>query len=294
MIYKLSQLNQKMAYKDAVKYEGLIKDFHLGQLKLLFSEILFMTKYAKPNNKILYVGAAEGYHIAKLADMFPHNIFDLWDPSPFKVDKRNNITIYNKFFTNKEATKYKDAGNNILFICDIRTLEIGDYKKVHDLKKMDEIVIDDMNMQMGWLKIINPIYAYLKYRVPYVVPTMEYLTGTIYLQPYSPFSTETRLLTSNYTKMKTYNNQDNEEKMAYFNAKIRSDVKYKKWEDIMYEYKIKNNWDNNYAFYILDYYLRTINNESSKKEVADLFMDIINFHKKKYGKKYDVVFEINN
>ena len=81
-VYKYSQLTDRITYRDALQ-KGCISEkikIHLGQLKLLISEIMFLTKKAKDGDRVLYVGAAEGYHTAKLADMFPTLTFDLWDP----------------------------------------------------------------------------------------------------------------------------------------------------------------------------------------------------------------------
>lgn len=291
-VYKISQLDKRISFREGKQIftQSNYESFHLGQIKLLYSEILFLTKCSKPNNKVLYVGSAEGYHIAFLADMFPELHFDLWDPGKFSVEPRKNITIYNKFFTDDIALKYKKQGHNILFMSDMRTLEIGKFKNEEDIHKADEIIITDMNNQMKWVQMIKPIYAYLKFRLPYEKPTMEYLNGTIYLQPYSPFSTESRLLTNNYDNLVTYDAVENDEKMAYFNTFIRPTTTYDRWENVLEKYDIKNNWDNNYALYILDYYLRTIKNINDDAEVGKLFMDVVYFHKKRYGRKYDIIF----
>ena len=84
-IYKYSQLTNRMAYGECTIKEDPNKTPHLGQLKLLISEIMFLTRKAQPGNKILYIGVAEGYHISYLADMSPDLNFDLWDKTKFRV-----------------------------------------------------------------------------------------------------------------------------------------------------------------------------------------------------------------
>ena len=292
MIYKFSQLYKKISYKES-KYHREISTtkFHIGQLKLLLSEIIFLTKHSKNNNKVLYIGAAAGTHTAYLADMFPFLTFDLWDPGKFDIEPRNNIKIFNNLFTYKNAFTYKNQGDNILFISDIRSLVIAEYKKSKDMKKMNEIVSFDLDIQKKWVKIITPIYAYLKFRLPYGEGDTEYFKGTIYLQPYSPNSTEARLMTNNYNDMVYYNNEEFDQKMAFFNCCIRNkNIKYKRWADIMHKYKIKNNWDNTYAFYILDYYLRKIKKIKSDQEVVNLFFDIVKFLSKKNPDKFKPLF----
>lgn len=292
--YKYSQLENKgVNYNEVTKMIGE-KDneiMHLGQFKLFFSELMYLAKYGKEGYKVLYVGAAPGYHIAKLADLFPTMNFDLWDPRIFDIPNRNNIKIFNHFFTNKTAKIYQKEGDNILFICDIRSLEIGIHTKKKDIEKVDEIVINDMNMQMSWIQIINPINAYLKFRLPYGVQYFKYLDGTIYLQPYAPLSTEARLLTNNYNKYVIYDCYEFDAKMAYFNFFVRySNTEYKRWEKEMKKYHLKMNWDNAYAFHITNYYLRKIKKIDSDEETGKLFMDILSYHIDKYGKKYDTVF----
>src|SRR3989337_580684 len=132
MIYKYSQLSndERMNYDEMRKIDcGHVgREIHLGQLKLLITELMFLSKKSEKGNKVVYVGAAEGYHTAKLADMFPQLTFELWDPGKFTVLKRDNIKIFNAFFTTKNAQDYAHEGNNILFISDIRNLEISAIK----------------------------------------------------------------------------------------------------------------------------------------------------------------------
>src|SRR4029079_14027410 len=178
----------------------------------------------------LYVGAAAGTHIAYLADMFPYLEFDLWDPGRFNKEERPNIKIFNNLFTYKNALDYKDQGTNILFMSDIRSLVISSYKKTQDEEKMDEVILFDLDIQKKWVNIINPICAYLKFRLPYAEGKTKYFKGTIYLQPYSPASTETRLLTNNYNDLMTYDHTEFDQKLAFFNCCIRNKkIVYKRW-----------------------------------------------------------------
>lgn len=294
MIYKLSQLLERISYEESRnKAISSTAKLHIGQLKLLYSEILFLTKYSADNDLVIYVGAAPGTHTAFLADMFPNLEFHLWDPGRFEIENRSNITEINKqFFNNEKASRYKNYSKNILFISDIRNLEISQSRKTNDMRKMNKIVTTDMNNQMDWVKIIRPKCAYLKFRLPFAEGYTPYLSGTIYLQPYSPESTEMRLLTHDYDNLVNYDNVEIEEKMAYFNCCMRNiGDKFYEYENIMEKYKIKNIWDNAYALAILDYYLRTIKKIESYDKVGELFMDIIKFHSEANPKKFKYLFE---
>ena len=291
--YKYSQLKNKLGFLEAKsEHVSKIKDFHLGQLKLFFTEMFFLSKHGKPGNKVLYVGAANGYHIEKLAELFPELYFDLWDPGKFEVRESTNIKIYNQYFSNTDAKKYTSEGNNILFMCDIRTLKIAQLVKQKDEGAIDNLIADDMIMQADWIKIINPKYAYLKFRLPYTeIPKFKYLKGTIYLQPYSPTSTETRLMTNNYDTYIEYDSIEYDEKLAYFNFVTRQNYKSDKWTKCLNEYNIYNGWDNILALYISKFYIFKKFNVKSNISACKLFMDIVAFHQKRYGDKYDTIFQ---
>lgn len=293
LVYKYSQLNNRASYDYAIKKTKEHKQLHLGQFKLLFTELLFLTKYAHAGNIVLYVGAAPGHHTTLLADLFPNLQFDLWDPRKFETEPRKNIKTYQEKFTIDQAKRYAELNEKILFICDIRTLSIGKYKREKNIKKMDEVVEDDMEMQAQWAKIIKPVKSYLKFRLPYLPGKTSYFSGTIYLQPYSRISTETRVLTDNYDEMIKYDNTEFEEKMAYFNAEIRynSNITYHYWNNLLIKLNMRNIWDNVIALHILHYYLSTVNHtDPTEEEVGKLFMNFVEFHKKKYGEKYDALF----
>lgn len=294
LIYKYSQLVERVSYKESKKlYQRRMKDIHLGQLKLLISEILFLTKYAKDGNKIVYVGAAPGFHIYQLAILFPNLTFDLWDPVRFEIKEHKNIKKFNKFFMDQDAKKYQTDGNNILFVSDIRNLKIGEFRKVKDEKarndEIDQLILDDMERQKVWVQTIQPIASYLKFRVPYETNGFKYLKGTLYLQPYSPASTETRLLTTNYADMDDYDNKAFDEKLAYFNCCMRLSED-NRWKQIMDKHHILNIWDNYFTLYVLDYYLRKVKNVNDDEAVVKLFNELIDFLKDKYDKKYNIIY----
>jgi hypothetical protein len=251
---------------------------------------MFLSKQSSKGDKVLYIGAADGYHINKLVEMFPDLTYDLWDPRKFDVKKHPNIKMFQKFFTDKDAESYVKDGSNILFISDIRHPEYFSLVRKKMSKKLDEIIGEDLDRQLKWIQTIKPKYSFLKFRLQYKPGKTQYLKGKVYLQPYSPFSTETRLMTNKYFDIMEYDNIEFDEKLAYFNCYIRSE-NHKKWMDVMKKYNIKNIWDNNIAFYTLYHYLDKVKGIKSEEETAKLFNEIIDFHKKKYGKKYDFVYE---
>lgn len=292
MIYKYSQLDpeNQISYNESISI-CRNKNIHLGQLKLFFAELLFLAMHAKPGDTVLYVGAAPGYHTNKLIEMFPGVKFDLWDPRDFEIDAHPDVKIYQEFFTDDSAKKYMNYEGRLLFICDLRDLGIGEFKKTNDIGSMDNIASEDMILQKKWCKMINPTMVYLKFRLPYEIPKTKYLTGTIYLQPYTKISTEARLMTDDYETEILYDNILFERMLAYHNAYNRCmSTRYSKWNEIMEKYNLKNNWDNAYGLYVTRFFLKNVNNDESMREVGKLFMEIIDFHVDKYGRKYSSLF----
>lgn len=293
MIYKYSQLdeNNQLSYNESmIACKG--KNLHLGQLKLFFTELLFLTMHCQKGDLILYVGGAPGYHTNKLVDLFPDANFELWDPREFQIEPKPNVKTFQDYFTDKSAESYKQSKNGrILFMCDLRNMSIGRFVKTKNIDQMDNLVSEDMVLQKRWCNVINPEMAYLKFRLPYEIPKTKYLTGTIYLQPYTKVSTESRLMTNDYQTEIFYDNLKFEKVMAYHNSYNRcKSKKYDKWDIVMTKYNLKNNWDNALALYITRYYLKHAKNNYSMDDVGKLFMEIVNFHIDEYGRKYDVLF----
>ena len=113
----------------------------------------------------------------------------------------------------------------------------------------------DMQMQLEWCQIIKPVYAHLKFRLPYDIDHYEYLSGTIYLQPYTHISIESRIMTNDYETMVNYNPIEFTNRVSYFNAYYRcSNVDYGKMTNILKKYGIRNTWDNAFAVMITKLY----------------------------------------
>jgi hypothetical protein len=216
--------------------------------------------------------------------------FDLWDPGKFDIKDHPNIKKFNHFFTNKAAQQYKNQGHDILFMSDIRNLDIANENSE---ERMDEIIDEDNKRQLDWVQIIRPAYAFLKFRLGYAAGKSKYLNGKIYMQPYGPYSTEVRLYTKDYDTIIEYDNSEFDEKLSHFNYNVRfnTQVKYDYWANLLKQKDLRNNWDNNIGFFILKHYLEKVKNIKNDKEaVLKLFMEIYKFFDKKYGKKYDILF----
>lgn len=281
--YKYSQLDKtkRMTFDEAV---NACTKMHNGQLKLFYTELLFLTKCASKGDTVLYVGAAEGYHTGLMASLYPDLTFSLWDSRPFDIEMRSNIQLNNRYFTDDDAKALSKSGKNILFICDIRDLDIGNSKD--DSVKMDKIVMEDMRLQENWCRIMNPKAAFLKFRITYDASNFDYLTGTLFLQPYIHVSAELRLLTTDYNTRITYNAKEIDEVMAYFSANQRCRFNdYGPWTVIMRTYNIKTTWNNAFALLIIKCFLEKQNKLSSIDDIIDTFKKITKYHSDHYGEK---------
>lgn len=286
IIYKYDQLDKQQTYDELIKnlnkYQQNIDGRSLpewGQLKLLMTEILFLTKYYQHDiTNVLYVGAASGYHIPYLSKMFPKISFDLFDPEPFAIKQTDKIKIFNRFFTNEDAEKYAVEFKNkkLAFITDIRTLLVGKAKRERDINKFNEIIDDDLKLQIGWVNIIKPFRTMIKFKLPYDNKMTECFDGKIYLQPFSHLSTETRLIIKDTTKMKKYNNSEYEKKLLYFNAHIRH-KKYDMFSAELKKLNFINVWDTNIMLYMLKYYLEKVKKTTNKEDLINLARDIVNY-----------------
>lgn len=76
---------------------------------------------------MLYIGSAPGHHLDYLAGVLFQDLkFVLYDPAPFnpKLTKIQNVTIKNEFFTMEDAMAFRRNNANLLFVSDIRRLQL--------------------------------------------------------------------------------------------------------------------------------------------------------------------------
>lgn len=143
---------------------------HWGQLKLLYTEIEFLTLAAESHDlsqcTLVYAGAAPGHSIALLRRLFPTVKFILVDPAPFYAKPDSHVKILNTFFTDETvstivADNAKDGeGRTLLFVSDIRLTVDGD-------DEFEDAVFADMLSQQKWLVNMNAAMGMLKFRLPF-------------------------------------------------------------------------------------------------------------------------------
>jgi len=276
------------------KYKRRVNDdktlIKFGQLKLLLSEIEFLTLTFKKINQyknivVIYAGAAPGIHTCILINMFPFIEYVLVDPNKFKLGKvlyKSKVTLINKYFTNDLAykLKYKYIDYKILFISDIRVIDIISEK---DREKQ---IITDMNNQMEWYNILQPFKSMLKFHLPFSganISQFKYLDGQIYFQAYEgKTSTETRLIVDQNAEIKIYDCFKYEDQLFKFNNDERT-LCYK--HDIFYK-GIDHCYDCYTYIYILKEYIQLSQNNSHYKLKYKNIYKYIDYINKEINAKY--------
>jgi len=262
----------KSKYQQIPYEEGQLAIFqcHWGQMKLLYSEIEFLTIVSKyislDGYTVVYVGAAPCMHLTIVLKMFPECKWILVDPSKFAVKENDKVKIINDYFTYDTVKLIKNIvkSSKILFISDMR-------REVNE----KEIWIDMIN-QEKWGILLDSEFIMLKLRFPFtniesgtlnfeyniddindkIVITNNitdkknklYLMGKIFLQIFPRArSTETRLITS---KIRYFNdrlkhrqpdiNNDKYLLKYYDSIKYESQLNYFNLIDRTKKYKYKN------------------------------------------------------
>ena len=279
LIYKLKDVPYILDYDRTKVIPNTV--VHWGQIKMFLVTLIFIIKVNKPEDKIIniiYAGSAPGYNIPILCKMFPNTRWYLIDPREFtpELHKHPQVKeIKNEFFTNDTAKYYKNLfkndKNKVLFISDIRLAE----------QTSDEEIVRDQEMNKQWYEIMNPDYAYLKFRTPYESPVKySYLDGEIYIQPFAPTSsTETRLLLKKNAKSKIYDSNEYNGKMYYFNRVLRPSY----YPTIINHKYLDHCFDCTYFTYLMKNYITHFDSET--KDVSYLCNKIMNTLDKKTSNK---------
>lgn len=208
--YKLSfkpQEYQKLPqkeYQTSVQNNGLNqrKNIHIGQTKLLLSEILFLTKELRnrTDDQVLcvYAGAAPGpeshgvSHLPELINNFPNTKWLLCDPRFCEQDyntfhdliTRNQVQIFDKMFDTSVAkdilnfTDGKEHSENSVQTC-LQNLQLNsvlhnNWKRnilfISDIRRdfeKEDLVWEDMELQKKCFQILQARAGLFKFRPPY-------------------------------------------------------------------------------------------------------------------------------
>lgn len=219
------QKSRKTAYDSSFVPQTNV---HIGQRKLLLSEIQLLTKWYKKYSVhpiVLYVGAAPGTHLLTLSSMFPSAYFVLYDGARFDQALYRYPNIFelhggrDGFVDTQTIHKIKERFknfDNLILISDIR---LGS----EDRNAFETGVTEDMRSQLDWMKILKPKMSLLKFRMSYHMKhgeKLKYNKGTLLYQVWPKgTSGEARLLAEQQDvgKIVDYDFKEYEETMFFHN-----------------------------------------------------------------------------
>jgi len=254
-----------------------------GQLKLFATTLYSLIRYWNWQDHgpplILYAGAAPGWNIDILAEMFPSIKWILYDmtkkPASF-VSK--NITAFlgkEGEFTEKTAEQYSNL-ENVFFLSDVR----------RDIRGSS--ILKDMEAQARWMQIIRPKLSMLKFRLPYQVEgepsSVNYFPGVNLIQAFTKKnSTETRLIVKGVPEMTTeYDKMRHEQQMFYHNVLTR----YSQWYHdpvvgglVDDGGNLDNHYDSVYLLFVLKDYIEFSGKKTTPLRLARDIMRKLNSRK---------------
>ena len=193
-IITYDDIKNKLPYR-SMKY-FIRKSLHIGQLKLLISEIQYLTdelvkKGLKHTDKIyfVYAGSAPGHHTSILEGLFPNAEFLLVDPREHCLYYANNKTQYDKEHTSK-FLYYKVASGNRFDIPDrnidcildgnVEIIDRNNQSDVHDTNKRFSI----QNMKETLFQSNYKFYLFEDYYSDDISKVIEYVMQKLNKQIY--------------------------------------------------------------------------------------------------------------
>lgn len=216
-----------------------LKNVHMGQDKLFFSELELLVRLGAPQRKVLviYPGGGPGTHVPLLASLTRAK-FILIDPA-FKnknlnpIPPSDNIVIFSELF---DVDKWlnltgTEGFDELVLISDIRSEPKGVKKGTKEYaKKFDDEIRANMEMQQSWFLRLQeslpkkiPFSALFKFRLTWEEGETKYLKGPRFFQVFAKeSSTEVRLLAQSPSKSRWYQHRTAEEQLFFFNSKYRS------------------------------------------------------------------------
>jgi hypothetical protein len=185
----------------------------------LIEEVEFLTlcvKSHKDKFTLLVIGAAPGFDLMFLIELFPEMMLILFDPKPILIKTpQKRVKVYQTLFTDEWAEKIKKKlGDSPVFMqCYTR---IENYKLHTNLEYVRQ-----------WHSIILPERGAYEFTLPFSSDEItEFIKGEVYFPVWSKKAgAACRLITDQNTNETTgYENRRQEEQMMYFNIVVRPKV----------------------------------------------------------------------
>ena len=188
---------------------------HWGTRKLLLTDIEFLTQNVGMGKcSVIYIGAAPGLHINYLSELFPDLDFVLIDTQTIKAKKTSKIHFRLGDVVQNIVEEYAKSKKELLLICNVHTFGSQDY--------IEETILRDIKKQAEWHLRMKPIASLLTFRLPPKTRRIQFLEGSIVLQPWSSRRTSVcRLLVRKDARIKEYDVTTLKACLAHFQNVLR-------------------------------------------------------------------------
>lgn len=177
------------------------QDVNTGQRKLFNLLLLFLTTSIVKGKKytLVYPTSTHLYYLTQIVNLFTDVEFHIFGGSEVQT-KNKRVKVF-KSLTETDIKKYSKQKRILLF---------------YDLKDVS------LTKQINIARSIRPKASMLKVNFPWENGSTKFFDGYPILQPFtSEFSTEIRLITSDYNSEKLWNNKQHEQVMYYHNTVTR-------------------------------------------------------------------------
>jgi len=183
--------------------------------------------------RVIHIGSSS-LEVVELHKHFPEMKIDVWNANEFDQHLQayatanvRKLTLYNAWFNEEAVAKYKGV-EKIVFMNTSRVFpEINSPWFVLNMteeqqKERQHINVKAHEVQKWWVKELNPLISILTFCPPWDAGKFEYFDGINIVEPFAaPATTETRLIVTDNTKMKVYDNTHYEGVANYHNAIVR-------------------------------------------------------------------------
>lgn len=186
--------------------------------KTLAGDLLFLCERLE-QHQIIYVTNMCPRHIIALSSLFPDTKINLYHPKPGLAKTLPNVNHMGEKFSD-EAAEYwftRTSEIDIVFICDARVIEdVGEQE-----------VIESMEAQKNWIRIMNPQNFSVTFRAPYTqtAGSFPYLSGQLSILPFAKCKSPELRLTGSIRDARAncvlYDTEKIRQVMYYHNSVVR-------------------------------------------------------------------------
>lgn len=223
-------------------------------LRLLFSEMNFIHRYVNLADRpvrIIYIGAAPGFHLIKLLKLYDFLSFDLYDDQELHIELQlyiqknsDQVRFFKEKFTVETCARYSQVDEDLYLITDFKEVRFmqelpftnkEDYNVLKEQFQADKEIsyAEDMQLQKEICKNLPLVAAFLRFRPSHFYEgktaenaAFDYFNGVAWLMIYGEInSVESRLAVTDFTTEDyKWNIKNYQYRLNHFNAEMRESL----------------------------------------------------------------------